>query len=83
MLKKIFGSLVLKSVYAICIGIFTVTLFSTLLSAYGGAKDPVPSKQAIAKHIDFPENQAMLEKMSIQLNKEGIMLSEISPGAGE
>ena len=84
--NKIWGSVILRSLGAILVGISFMAMFVALVSLYGA-----PQEDAIATtaqslkflSLKFPENEEALDALSARLAHEGTMLSTIEPAAGD
>ena len=81
-IKKIWNSLILRSVFAVCTGTAVVVAFIALLSLYGVSQETAPAAKTQA--LRFPENEQMLDAMSAQLaGNSPAVLSNIAPAAGD
>ena len=79
--KKTWGSVILRSLGAVIVGIGVVSAFVVLLSLYGASTESAPV--TATQSIKFPENEKMLDDAAAQLAREGAKLSNIEPAAGD
>lgn len=81
--KKTITKLVVKTTYSLVIVAGVLTLMLLILSFYNETGRTTNVEKTASQHIDFPENQDMLNSMSDKLAKEGASLSDIAPAAGD
>jgi hypothetical protein len=74
MMKKIWNSLILRSVLAVFTGLAIVVAFVNLLSVYGISQEA--TETTVTQQLVFPENEQMLDAMAATL-------SNIEPAAGD
>lgn len=81
--KKHIAKVIMKTTYSLLMGAGVIAIVVLTTSFYSDTQKPHVVEREVAQSIEFPENEQMLNEMSVKLAQEGAILSEIAPAAGD